>query len=101
MNNKLVNFRVPQNLINDFDRVCELEGSTRTQLLHKLIKEQVRTTASDLPLRSSSNRRISRTIRNAVLSARKRSIASDTTSVPKGRSRRLKSFSRHLREQGI
>lgn len=101
MANTLVNFRIPQKLLDQFDGTCRLAGLTRTQLLRQLIVSHVRDTCASLPERIEEDRQITARIKNALRKREKDGLVSHATNRRIGVPRRFKSFSQHVSERGI
>jgi antitoxin component of RelBE/YafQ-DinJ toxin-antitoxin module len=96
MNSVLVNFRIPENLLEQFDGTCRLAGLTRTQLLRHLIGGHVRETSANLPQRIEEDRQISKAIKYALRHRDSKLLAPDAAQKRNGAQRRLKSFSEHI-----
>lgn len=80
----LVNFKASEASLRAFDDACYLSGSTRTQILNKLMVAFTSETASTMPKQISEQRRKARTLRTAVKRSfeRKRALAHQNTRSP-------------------
>jgi hypothetical protein len=101
MNSVLVNFRVSEKLLEQFDGTCRLAALTRTQLLRQLIVGHVRETSASLPQRIEEDRRISAVIKSALKNRQKAGSVSDAANGRMGVQRRFKSFSDHISTQQV
>lgn len=72
----LVNFRVSLVLINAFDDACRLAGSTRTDILIRLMKSYIEVSADQLPKQLAEERQSIKTLKNAVRRVEQRRRAS-------------------------
>ena len=68
----LVNFRVASEPLNAFDDACRLAGSTRTDILVRLLKSYTEVSADQLPKKLAEERRSFKTLKSAVRSAERR-----------------------------
>lgn len=93
----LVNFRVSLGTLNAFDDACRLAGSSRTDILTRLMKAYTEISAQSLPKQLAEERRSFKTLRAAVerASIKKRALEQQTgQSAFRGRPR--KSFTEFL-----
>lgn len=64
---KLVNFRMPETILEPFDHICLLSGKTRTQVLSELIQEHVSNVGSKITSEISQTKRFNKMLKKLAM----------------------------------
>ena len=89
----LVNFRVPKDVLNEFDGTCALAGLSRTQMLRQLIRNHILAMGTSLPDQIAESKRATNAIKFALRKAKQRQQSNPTSGSSKRTQTPLKPFS--------
>ena len=98
----LVNFRIESIALSAFDDACRLSGSTRTQILNRLIRSYTAEAAITMPKQIAEEQRSFKALRAAVQRAHERHRADERKSGQSTlRARSMKGFAEFIANDPI